>query len=145
MDIKNEFFPCLLERGLFPEYHVNRFVTFVYKENIFSIRPFQQIIKTEVENIISMPLDTEIFSLILYNMNSYELPKSKKEYILNMAANINLKYRGIKVIVSIEDDFHLEIHIELLNSFSKELKNNLYKYLNIMILANEEISKSLEQ
>lgn len=144
MDIKNEFFPCLLERGLFPEYHVDRFITFVYNGNTFSIRPLQHVVKTEVENVISMPLETEIFSLILYNINSYELSNSKQGQILNIAASLNLKYRGIKVIVSIEDDFHAEIHLELLNSFSRELKNNLEKYLDIMILANDETSKLLQ-
>lgn len=144
MDIKNEFFPCLLERGLLPEYHVDRFITFVYNSNTFSIRPLQHIVKAEVENIISMPLETEIFSLILYNINSYELTNSKQEQMLYIAANLNLKYRGIKVIISIEDDFHAEIHLELLNSFSRELKNNLEKYLNIMLLVNDEISKAFQ-
>lgn len=143
MNIKNEFFPCLLERGLFPEYHVNRFITFTYNESIFSIRPLQNIVRTDAENIVSIPLETEMFNIILYNASSYKISKSKRKRMLNIAANVNLKYRGIKTIVNIEDDCHAEIHLELLNSFSNELKNNLEKYLDIMILANNEISKSL--
>lgn len=92
---------------------------------------------------MSMPLETEMFSIILYNANSYELPKDEREKMVNIAAIINLKYRGIKTIISVEDDFHAEIHLEFSNRHSIGLKCNLERYLDTMILANNEISELL--
>lgn len=144
MDIKNEFYNSLQERGLFPECHVDRFITFTYNGNTFSIRPLHNVVGADIENIVCIPLETEMFSLILYNLHSYELPEDKRGEMLNIAANINLKYKGIKTILGIDDDCHVEIHLQLLNSFSRELKNNLEKILDNMILANNEISGLLE-
>lgn len=144
MDIKDEFYHCLKERGLFPECHVDRFITFTYNGNTFSIRPLHNIVGADIENVVCIPLETEMFSLILYNLHSYELPESERGQMLNIAANINLKYKGIKTILGIDDDCHVEIQLQLLNSFSRELKNNLEKYLDNMILANDEITELLE-
>ncbi|MFV0419471.1 MAG: hypothetical protein ACK5KT_12160 [Dysgonomonas sp.] len=143
MDIKNEFFPCLLEKGLIPEYHINRLITFTYKENTFSIRPLQNIVRSDTESIVTLSLESTLFTIILYNIHSYDIPNTKRDQMLTIAANINLKYRGIKTIISIENDYHAEIHLELLNSSFLELENNLEKYLDIMILANNEISTLL--
>lgn len=144
MDIKNEFYHCLQERGLFPECHVDRFITFTYNGNTFSIRPLHNIIGADIENIVWMPFETEMFSLILYNLHSYELPESKRAEMLNLVANFNSKYRGIKTILGADDDCHVELHLQLLNDFSRELKNHLEKYLDNMILANDEITSLLE-
>lgn len=78
MDIKNEFYNCLQERGLFPECHVDRFITFIYNGNTFSIRPLHNVVGADIENVVCIPLETEMFSLILYNLHSYELPEDKR-------------------------------------------------------------------
>lgn len=143
MDIKNELLSYLDKKGLFPECHIDRLMTFKYKERTFCIRPFRDNIRKEAENIISMSLKPEKVSIILYNINSYELPESKRCQMLQVTAVVNLKYRGIKAIVSVDNDYHSEILLESLNNTPKSLMIDLEEYLDNMILASDEISQTL--
>jgi len=147
MIIKEEFYQYLLEKGLNPKVYFNSWLTFYYKENSFTIRRLYKFSWIEYNSLFS-DFDTsqkeEMFYLVLYNEYSYERRDKCRNKHIDIATNINFRYRGIKAIVQIEEDYHMEIRLELLKNFSKELKNSFFEYLDIMILANNEVTKYLK-
>ncbi len=147
MNLENVFYQYLLVKGLKPQHTGFDSICFTYKEQLFAIHLICPYIWEEIrvshnfyeDGILEL---RRMFKIVVYNKGHLYVNKKQLEDIVS---DTNFRYRGLKTNLSENDDYTIEVSVELLNSLAENIKDVFFEYLELLINANEKITKEFNK